>query len=75
MAVAFIDSAQVEVNKTTWAAGTNSAVLSGAGVGLNWSGPDQWSAKTHIAAPVGSVSVLAGTTNSARAWVEVSRRF
>lgn len=38
-AVAFVDSAHVEVNKTVWVAGTNSA-LSGAGVGLNWAGPN-----------------------------------
>lgn len=59
----------------TWTTGENSATLSGAGVGLNWSGPDQWGAKMHVATPVGSPLVLVGNTNSTRAWVEVSRQF
>lgn len=74
-AMAFIDSANVTVNHNTWTTGENSATLSGAGVGLNWSGPDQWGAKTYFATPVGPTPVLVGSTNAARAWVEVSRRF
>lgn len=74
-AVAFVDSAHVTVNKNTWVAGTNSATLSGAGVGLNWAGADQWTARAYIATPIGSTPVLVGTTYSTRAWVEVSKRF
>lgn len=74
-AVAFIDSANVTVNHTPWTTGKNSATLSGAGVGLNWSGPDQWGAKLVVATPVGAVPALVGNSNSARAWMEVSRRF
>jgi len=44
-AVAFVDSAHVSVNQNVWAAGTNRARLSGAGLGLNWAGPSQWSAR------------------------------
>lgn len=74
-AVAFVDSAKVTVNKNTWSAAENGATLSGAGVGLNWAGPNQWSAKTYIAAPVGAVPTLVGTTNSVRAWVETRKGF
>lgn len=73
-AVAFIDSAHVTVNHTPWTSGKNSATLSGAGVGLNWSGPDQWGARIVVATPV-TVPALLDTSNSARAWVELSRRF
>lgn len=73
--VAFIDSAYVEVNKTTWAAGTNNATLSGAGVGMNWSGPDQWSARAYLATPVGPTPELVASNTSARAWVEIGRGF
>ena len=73
--VAFIDSASVTVNHNTWSAGTNSATLSGAGIGLNWSGPDQWSAKLYVATPIGSVPVLVGSNHSTRGWIEVSRHF
>jgi hemolysin activation/secretion protein len=74
-ALVFVDSAQVMVNHTTWTAGDNSAGLSGAGFGLNWSGPDQWSAKLSVATPFGSTPVLVASSNATRAWLEVSRRF
>ena len=74
-AVAFVDLAKVEVNKNPWASGPNEATLNGLGLGLNWSGDDQWTARIYVAAPVGSVPELVGTSNRARAWVEVAKRF
>jgi hemolysin activation/secretion protein len=74
-AVVFVDTASVTVNHSPWATGQNSASLSGAGLGLNWSGPEQWSAKLALAAPIGAVPVLVAGSQSTRAWVEVSRRF
>jgi hemolysin activation/secretion protein len=74
-AVAFIDSAHVTVNKNVWVAGTNSARLSGAGAGLNWMGPEQWSAKIYVAAPIGSAPVLVANSASARAWIEIGKGF
>ena len=74
-AVAFADSARVTINKNPWVAGTNSATLSGAGLGLNWTGADQWSARAYIAKPIGSRPVLVAGTASARAWVELRKGF
>jgi hemolysin activation/secretion protein len=74
-AVAFVDSAHVVVNRTVWTTGTNSATLSGAGVGLNWAGPHQWSARTYVATRLGSTPELVASAASARAWVEISVRF
>lgn len=74
-AVAFADTARVTVNKNTWVAGTNSATLSGAGVGLNWAGPQQWRVKTYIATRLGSAPTLVASSASTRAWVELSRGF
>lgn len=73
--VAFLDSASIKVNQNTWVAGANNATLSGAGIGLNWSGPQDWSAKTYVATPIDSVPTLAGSTSLTRVWVEVSHRF
>ena len=73
--VAFVDSARITVNQTTWAAGTNSATLSGAGVGLNWEGPRQWRGKLYIASRTGSSPELVGNTDSSRGWIEIGRSF
>ena len=74
-AIAFLDSEHVTINKNTWATGTNSATLSGVGVGLNWAGPDQWDLKSSLAAPIGSIPALVGTSRSTRMWVEIGRNF
>jgi hemolysin activation/secretion protein len=74
-AVAFVDSARVTVNKNNWVAGTNSATLSGAGVGLNWAGPQQWRAKAYIATSIGDVPTLVTSTDPTRAWIELSKKF
>lgn len=73
--VTFIDSARVAVNKNTWAAGANSATLSGVGFGLNWSGADLWSARAYVAKPIGTPPALVAANVSARAWVEIRRWF
>jgi hemolysin activation/secretion protein len=76
-AVAFVDTARVTVNKNTWpgVTGANSATLSGAGVGLNWAGPQQWRVKTYIATRLGSAPTLVASSASTRAWVELSGGF
>jgi hemolysin activation/secretion protein len=74
-AVTFIDGAHVVVNHTPWTTGTNAATLSGAGVGLNWLGPDRLSAKGYIAKPIGTIPDLLPATRSARAWLVVTKSF
>ncbi len=74
-AMAFADRARITVNKIPFAAGTNSATLSGLGVGLNWTGPSHWATKAYVATPVGSIPALVGATKSSRLWVEISKGF
>lgn len=74
-AVAFVDTAHVTFNKNVWVAGTNSASLTGAGIGLNWSGPNQWRGKAMVATRIGSTPTLVETSASTRAWVEISKGF
>ena len=74
-ASAFFDSEHIVVNKNPWVAGTNAATLSGAGLGLNWSGPQQWSAKLDVAERVGAVPTLIHDPSSVRVWAEVNRAF
>lgn len=75
-AVTFVDSAHVTVNANPWAGmqGENSGTLSGVGLGLNWTGPDQWNGKAYVAKPIGTVPSLAGTSHGTRAWVELGRK-
>ena len=74
-AVAFVDSANVTINKNSLSAATNTASLSGVGLGLNWAGPNQWRAKAFLAKPVGSAPELVGLTKSTRAWLELNKGF
>lgn len=74
-AVAFVDSGRVTINQAPWRTGTNAATLSGVGLGLNWSGPSQWSARASVAAPVGGDSALAGVTRSTRGWLDLRLGF
>jgi hemolysin activation/secretion protein len=75
--VGFYDTETLQVNKSLWAGAgsTNSATLSGAGVGVNWLRSDQWGVKAYVAARLETPSVLIGSAPAARAWLEVSKGF
>jgi hemolysin activation/secretion protein len=73
-AVGFIETQHVTINKNTWTAGS-SAILSGAGVGLYWSGSNQWTAKAYVATPIGTAPQQVATPASMRAWVEIGKGF
>jgi hemolysin activation/secretion protein len=74
-AVAFIDSARVQVNRTPWVPGINGASLSGIGAGLNWTGADKWHARVYVASRVGPVPAIVASSASARAWIEIGKGF
>jgi hemolysin activation/secretion protein len=72
-AVAFVDGANVTVNKNPWVADTNTATLRGAGLGLNWANASLWNARTYIASRLGSAPALVPNASSTRAWIEISK--
>jgi len=74
-AVAFVDAAHVQVNRNNLANSANSANLSGAGVGLNWAGPNQVTVNLVLAVPVGPTPEEIGSRTSARAWLLASKGF
>lgn len=74
-ATAYFDSEHIVVNKEPWVAGVNSATLSGAGLGLNWAGANQWSAKLQVAEHVGAIPVLIHDPSSVRVWGEINKAF
>lgn len=73
-ALAFVDHARVAVNQSAWSASENHATLSGAGLGVNWTGQGGWSARASMAAPIGSRPALA-SADSVRAWAELGKHF
>jgi hemolysin activation/secretion protein len=73
--ILFIDSGTVRIYKDLFDAGDNSATLSGAGIGLNWTGRNGWSAAFGVAKPVGAVPALIGDTASTRVWLELHKAF
>jgi hemolysin activation/secretion protein len=73
-ALGFIDTQHVTINKNTWTP-ESSATLSGAGVGLFWSGPNEWIAKAFVATPIGSIPQLVADTSSVRSWIEIGKGF
>lgn len=72
----FVDSATVRLNQTALGSAENRAQMSGAGVGLSWSGPQQFFVKAQLARWLGTPSAsLAGVTGSVRGWVEIAHAF
>lgn len=74
-ALAFWDGAYLKVNQRPWTAGINTATFSGAGVGLDWSGLNQWRARAYLASPLGTAPVLVKAPDAMRMWTEVAYRF
>lgn len=71
----FLDHGALSINARPWTNAPNRARLSSAGVGVNWIGPDQWSMRLQVAAPVGSEPEQIDKPASARAWLQVARGF
>ena len=75
-ALAFIDSARVNINRRPWITGDDSVSLSGVGVGLRWSSDSLWEASAVLATKVGSSSSpLLGASSSTRGWLIVGKGF
>lgn len=73
--LAFMDSAYVKLNRHPWTRAENSATLSGAGVGLNWAGPDQWRASVSVATRLGAAPSMLARPSSVRAWLVAGKAF
>ena len=74
-AIGFVDAAHVAVNRNALSASGNIGNLGGAGVGLNWIGPNQLTANLVLAIPVGPVPVQISSRTFGRAWLQASKGF
>jgi hemolysin activation/secretion protein len=75
--IAFIDAANIDINHTPLLSSTvsNTTKLTGAGLGLNWNGANQWNAKAYIATPIGAEPTQDGISKATRAWLEMAKGF
>ncbi len=73
--VAFLDSARLNINRSAWTAGINNATLSGAGLGINWTGPMLWTGSAYVATPVGLTPSMVADRSTLRGWIEIGKAF
>lgn len=73
--VVFADAGRLDVYQNPFAPGPNGARMSDVGLGVRWSGPNQWSMSADVAHPTGSRPALIGPTHSTRAWVQIQKGF
>jgi hemolysin activation/secretion protein len=74
-AVGFVDSEHITIDRRPWIAGENGATLSGAGLGINWTGTSQWHGRVYLAAPIGPTPELIASNKSAHVWAEIGKGF
>jgi hemolysin activation/secretion protein len=73
--IGFIDSGAVAINNHSWAEGNNHRTLSGAGIGLNWSGPEHWVVKSYYAQKLGNQAAVSAPDSSGRFWLQAAKYF
>ncbi len=73
--IGFVDSGSVKVNKNSWSAGQNKRTLSSAGVGLNWSGANDFVVKAYYAFKLGGEVTASAPDSSGRFWIQAMKYF
>ena len=71
----FADSARIRINHSPWTAALNTARLSGAGLGLAWSGAGAWRATVSVATPIGAEPLLLGAQPTTHTWATLNKAF
>lgn len=74
--IAFVDTGSVSINKNPWpGAGPNNRTLSGAGVGLNWSDPNNFMVRAYYAFKLGNEVATSAPDASGRFWIQAVKYF
>ncbi len=73
--IAFVDAGAVSINKNPWSAGSNRRTLSGAGVGFNWTDPDNFMLRAYYARKLGSDVATSAPDASGRFWIQAVKYF
>jgi hemolysin activation/secretion protein len=72
---AFLDHAQIQLEKSRYSTGPNTVNLSDIGAGLNWTAMRGWSVMSSLATPLGGTSEVIGHRGSVRFWAQVQKLF
>ena len=73
--VGFVDTGSATINKSPWDARDNQRALSGAGIGLNWSAPNNFVVRTFYARKLGSATATSAPDRSGRFWIQAVKYF
>jgi hemolysin activation/secretion protein len=74
--IGFVDTGSVTVNKNPWSgAGPNNRTLSGAGVGFNWSDPNNFMVRAYYAFKLGDEVATSAPDASGRFWIQLVKYF
>ena len=73
--IALFDTGSVQYNKNPWIPTDNSVTLSGAGVGLTWADPNNFSVKTYYAHRVGSTPETVQSSGNGQFWFQLVKYF
>lgn len=73
--IALFDTGTIQFNKNQWASGDNTVTLSGAGVGVMWSDPNNFSVKGYYARKVGSTPDTINASASGQYWLQLVKYF
>ena len=72
---AFFDTGAVKTNHSPWLPGPNRQSGSGAGVGLDWTTPNNFVVRASYAHTVGDATGIPGPISHGRAWVQLVKFF
>ena len=73
--VAFADTGTVKLNRDAWSAGENRRTLSGAGLGLTWTGANALIIKAYYAHKLGNAKATSAPDASGRFWLQAVKYF
>jgi len=73
--IGFVDTGSVTLHKNPWTDGENSRTLSGAGIGLTWADPNNFSVNMYWAHKLGSAVATSAPDANNRFWIQVVKYF
>jgi hemolysin activation/secretion protein len=73
--VGLFDTGTIQYNKNPWLSGDNTVTLSGAGVGVMWSDPNNFSVKGYYARKVGGSPDTINSSASGQFWLQLVKYF